>query len=346
MLRSHFVVLAVLLASHEASAQITTTGPFTGTYTEEFETWQSGAPCYAGRIFTSHADLCSPGMSSVFDTFNFNGLPAHNGSNGLVASVNGYLDYTFDVPAQRFGGYFGSVGILPGGVAKFFDASGALLASLAINAPYGTTMTWNGWDAGSGPGFGHIEIWSNDHWNNYGLLGMDDMEFDPQVPAMTSTCSPGIGGVSACPCANPPSVAGRGCDNSSSTGGALLSAAGQAQIAHDTLVFTTSGEKPNATSILLQGQNASAAGTVFGQGVRCFSGNLKRLYVKAAVGGSIIAPGSGDPGVLARASALGDTISSGDTRYYGVYYRDPTVLGGCPAASTFNITQTGRVQWQ
>jgi hypothetical protein len=28
-----------------------------------------------------------------------------------------------------------------------------------------------------------------------------------------------------------------------------------------------------------------------------------------------------------------------------VYYRDPVVLGGCSAGSTFNATQTGRVTW-
>ena len=27
------------------------------------------------------------------------------------------------------------------------------------------------------------------------------------------------------------------------------------------------------------------------------------------------------------------------------YYRDPVVLGGCPASSTFNATQTGQVGW-
>jgi len=29
-----------------------------------------------------------------------------------------------------------------------------------------------------------------------------------------------------------------------------------------------------------------------------------------------------------------------------VYYRDPVVLGACPPASTFNATQTGRIDWQ
>jgi hypothetical protein len=96
----------------------------------------------------------------------------------------------------------------------------------------------------------------------------------------------------------------------------------------------------------VQGENAINAGAVFGQGVRCFNTNLKRLYVKTASSGSITAPLAGDPGVLARATTLGDVISNGDTRYYGVYYRDPVVLGGCPVLDTFNVTQTGSVQWQ
>jgi len=162
---------------------------------------------------------------------------------------------------------------------------------------------------------------------------------------MTSYCSPGLAGVLACPCANPASGAGKGCDNSSTTGGASLSATGSASLLADTLVFTTAGEKPTATSIVLQGTATSATGVVFGQGIRCVAGSLKRLYVKNASGGSITAPAGADPTVSARSSALGDPLSAGLTRYYAVYYRDPIVLGGCAAASTFNITQSGSVAW-
>ena len=163
----------------------------------------------------------------------------------------------------------------------------------------------------------------------------------------TSLCDPGVGGVSACPCANPPSGSGRGCDNSSATGGAVLTAGGVAYLALDSLVFTTSGEKPAATSILLQGDAAVPAGVAFGQGVRCAGGALKRLFVKTAVGGSVTAPdfGAGDPTISARSAALGDAIQAGQSRWYLVYYRDPTVLGGCPGSSTFNATQTGVVGW-
>ena len=71
------------------------------------------------------------------------------------------------------------------------------------------------------------------------------------------------------------------------------------------------------------------------------------MYTKTAAGGSITAPdfGAGDPTVSARSATLGNPISPGESRYYLAYYRDPTVLGGCPSASTFNATQTGRVDW-
>ena len=163
---------------------------------------------------------------------------------------------------------------------------------------------------------------------------------------MVSYCDPGVSGVLACPCGNPPSGSGRGCNNSSNTGGAQLSATGTASLAADTVVFTSTGEKPTATSVVLQGTNSNAAGVVFGQGVRCVAGSLKRLYVHNAVGGSMTAPVGADLHVAARSAALGDTILAGSTRYYGVYYRDPVVLGGCAATSTFNLTQGGSILWQ
>jgi hypothetical protein len=76
-------------------------------------------------------------------------------------------------------------------------------------------------------------------------------------------------------------------------------------------------------------------------------GALKRLYTKSAVGGSITAPqlDAGDLSVSARSAATGDPILAGESRWYLVYYRDPTVLGGCASTSTFNATQTGAVVW-
>jgi Tol biopolymer transport system component len=180
---------------------------------------------------------------------------------------------------------------------------------------------------------------SNDTW--------DIFLRDRNSSGFTSVCLPGVDGVSACPCANPPGATGRGCDNSSSTGGAFLTATGIAYLSSDSLAFTTYAEKPTALSVLLQGTTLVASGSVYGQGVRCVGGTLKRLFTQHASVGSITVPNlaGGDPSVSARSAAKGDAIQPGQSRWYLVYYRDPTVLGGCPASRTFNTTQTGQVRW-
>ena len=166
--------------------------------------------------------------------------------------------------------------------------------------------------------------------------------------SVTYLCDPGSGGTIACPCANPASGSQRGCNNSSATGGASIAGAGSNSLAAPTLAFTTAGERPVAASLLLQGTAASASGIVFGQGVRCVAGSLKRLFVKTASGGSILAPNlaGGDPSIPARSAALGAPILAGQSRWYMVYYRDPIVLGGCSAFATFNGTNTAQVLWQ
>jgi len=178
--------------------------------------------------------------------------------------------------------------------------------------------------------------------------GVDDIFVrDLRATGFTSLCDAGMLGVLACPCANPPAGLGQGCDNSSATGGAILSASGPAYLSDDHLLFVVAGEKPTAASILLQGDAFVSAGASFGQGVRCVGGQLKRLYVRNAVGGSLSLPNAalGDPSVSARSFALGDPIQAGQSRWYLMYYRDPTVLGGCSALNTFNATQTGEISW-
>ncbi len=180
--------------------------------------------------------------------------------------------------------------------------------------------------------------------NGYGDVFLRDRD----ATSFTSTCDPGASSVIACPCSNDASGPDRGCDNSAATGGARLSAVGIAYLSMDSLVFTTSGENPTSLSIVMQGNSAISTGAVYGQGVRCLGGPLiRRLFIKHAAAGSITAPefASGDPTVSSRSAAKGDLIQPGESRWYLVYYRDPVALGGCPASSTFNATQTGRVDW-
>jgi Tol biopolymer transport system component len=166
-----------------------------------------------------------------------------------------------------------------------------------------------------------------------------------RYPEATDLCQAGIGGVGSCPCGNPPASAPRGCDNSSGTGGARLVASGSASLSNDTLAFSTDGEIATALTVVIQGDTVVGSGVVFGQGVLCAGGQLRRLYVATASGGSIVAPGPSDLSVSVRSTAVGDVLSPTSVRWYAVYYRDTVVLGGCPAASTFNVTQTQRIAW-
>jgi hypothetical protein len=155
---------------------------------------------------------------------------------------------------------------------------------------------------------------------------------------------PGDASAADCPCYNS-GAAGRGCENSAATGGALLSALGSAAPANDTLVLTSAGELPSALSVFLQGDAAIGA-SAFGDGLRCAGGVLKRLYVHNASTGSVSAPQSGDVSISARSAQLGDAFAPGSTRYYQTYYRDP-VATFCPSpqGNSWNISSGLVVVW-
>jgi hypothetical protein len=194
------------------------------------------------------------------------------------------------------------------------------------------------------PGFYYV-VEIGGFYTALGGTGTFTITIAPPGGPGTSYCDPGVGGVIACPCSNPPAGPGRGCNNSSNTGGASLDASGSASLGVDTVVFTTAGEKPTAFTILLQGTLQNAGGIPFGQGVRCVGGTLRRLYARTAVGGSITVPSGADLPVSARSAALGDFIAPGSDRFYLAYYRDPIPLGGCPASLSWNTTQSYQITW-
>jgi hypothetical protein len=170
---------------------------------------------------------------------------------------------------------------------------------------------------------------------------------DAAAAKIFELCEPGASGVRDCPCSNPASGGGRGCDNSSGTGGATLQASGSSYLSADDLVFRSAGEVLGAPSFLVQGSAPMPQGGVYGQGIRCISGAVKRLYTTRAVNGIAILPDfeSGESPITLRSASLGDVIHAGESRWYLVQYRDPVVLGECPATSTFNSTPTVMVQW-
>jgi hypothetical protein len=153
----------------------------------------------------------------------------------------------------------------------------------------------------------------------------------------------GDGTLVPCPCANSGS-AGHGCENSSSSGGSLLTASGA--VLPDSVVFQADGLVPNVLVILLQGSASLPAPIAFGDGLRCFDGTLLRLYVVNAAGSSASVPPPGAAGVRVISAGLGDLLSPGATRVYQAWYRDPD-LGYCPApaGSAFNTSNGLQITW-
>jgi hypothetical protein len=168
----------------------------------------------------------------------------------------------------------------------------------------------------------------------------------PLANPLTAYCFPGEGGIKACTtCSpnNPPSAHGRGCDNfGGHTGGAQLTAVGSASVANDTIVFTSSFENPTAFTVLMQGTTTS--NLVFGAGIRCVAGTLKRLYIAGASGGIFTHPAGADLSVHLRSTALGYIIHPPITLFYLAYYRDPSAASHCGGA-TFDASQSGSLNW-
>jgi len=157
--------------------------------------------------------------------------------------------------------------------------------------------------------------------------------------AVTSFCAD-----DGCPCGNE-GAPRHGCQNSAGTGGAFLTASGNPALTDDTFVLHTSGELPTALSVVLQG-NALVGPVVFGDGLRCVGGTLKRLYTKSASAGSVTVPSAGDGSVSSRSAAKADGLHAGSARYYQVYYRDPNA-SFCPAptGNTWNVSNALAVSW-
>lgn len=126
------------------------------------------------------------------------------------------------------------------------------------------------------------------------------------------------------PCGN--ADASAGCANSGGAG-ASLGVMGSTSVGLDDLSFAGTGLLPGQPALLFAGESA-LDGVAFGDGLRCAGVNVSRLGVAVpdATGAASWGPGL---------AALGGW-SSGETRYFQAWYRDPQ-FGPC--ASGFNLTQ-------
>ncbi len=194
-------------------------------------------------------------------------------------------------------------------------------------------------------------VWATGHYDSmvraYAVDGTVVTEFDTASPGHStftftvpgaSWAVPyclGDGTTGFCPCGNEAGP-GEGCMNSTGSG-ATLAALGSTDLAVDSLSFTALGMIPGQSALLFVANNQlnGGAGLPFGDGLRCAGGGLVRLGVEMPnpAGGA----GWG-PGLAAKGG-----WSAGDTRYFQVWYRDPSIG---PCNGDFNLTHGLEVVFQ
>ena len=144
----------------------------------------------------------------------------------------------------------------------------------------------------------------------------------------------GDGSSTPCPCGTASwSGAQAGCLNSLG-GAATLRAQGVASLAADTLVLR-GANMPDSSALYFQGTTATSG--LFGDGLRCAGGSVRRLGAKTNSGGASLHPASGDAPI----SATGAIGAPGE-RHYQVWYRNAAAFCG---PDTFNLTNGVRVTW-
>jgi len=185
LVRGFGVALAIGALVSVANAQIRPLPePFECDATEGFEGPRViFKPCVLPDMLTMFGtvtnDLCTPGRSGCLTTSGWGfrcTILARSGIE-LFGSADGYVQYTFDPPVVRFGGYFGSNAPNPGenndATMVFRDKDGNELGrSVAATGLGDCQWHWNGWETG-GALIAEVDVIGQLFGG--GFIDMDDM---------------------------------------------------------------------------------------------------------------------------------------------------------------------------
>jgi len=181
-----------------------------------------------------------------------------------------------------------------------------------------------------------------DYWYEFSGWNIDDIELwsDPPAAPGQGFCFGDPGDGVPCPCNNDNdgSRPGSGCANGLFASGAYLTATGVASVTSDTLVLRTTHGEPSNSALYFQGTTDLSPGLLWGDGLRCTGGAIRRLQVR-------FADGDGSSLTTIPIGAAGG-VGAGDTRYYQLWYRtidDPPCGAG---VNDYNSSNGYRIIWQ
>jgi hypothetical protein len=208
-----------------------------------------------------------------------------------------------------------------GAISEIIDATGDGVGGL-LQAPTGIAVN----------GSGEVFV--------VGAASHNAFKIDALPPPGAGYCfgDPGIG--TPCPCGNNDgSIPGSGCDNGVFASGARLKGNGAASISADTLVLTTTHLEPKNTGLYFQADNDLSPGIVWGDGLQCAGGQLRRLQIRVS---NVVGSSATTIGISAKAG----NVLAGDTKRYQCWYRTvvnpPCGLG----VNDFNASNGYAVTWQ
>ncbi len=292
----------------------------------------SGPALYAAGTFTTAGGMPASCVAKWNGT-SWSALGA--GLNAQVLSLEVFDDGSG--PALYAGGNFSASGNVP--MQRIARWNGTSWSAVGGNID-GTVWTLKSFDDGTGVG---PQLFAGGVFHHAGTLPSENFAAWRGCGGAISKFCFGDGSIGACPCGNA-GLSGRGCDNAVHTGGARLNATGTTN--PDTIVLHAGGELPNAPTLVFQGSSALSQPSLFGDGLRCVGGNLKRLFTTSAVGGAINVPDATQMSISARSAALGDPLVPGSVRSYQAWYRDPN-LSFCapPSGDAWNLSNAVRIVW-
>ncbi|MBK7877751.1 MAG: CHRD domain-containing protein [Planctomycetes bacterium] len=145
-----------------------------------------------------------------------------------------------------------------------------------------------------------------------------------------------------CPCGNF-GAAGRGCASSFNANGARMTGTGS--VPADTFTLQVDGVNATGNVIFMRGDLDNVTGVVFGDGVRCVDGVLRRRTKTIFSPNVSSFPLPTDTVTLSNGWGIGNDTppGSGITAYYMAYYRN-AAAAFCPP-ETFNGTNGFKITW-
>jgi hypothetical protein len=177
------MAIVLVLINGVATGAINQIGPFEGVRSEGFEGMETG-PNYVSQLSV----LGGGGIVRTVDGapaiivaigWEGEGIVWPHGDRLFMGSSQGAVEWVFDTPAQRFGGYFATVMNVSDATALFYDADGNLLDSLSVSvpaSPWVRSWTWNGWES-TDANIKRVQIIGN--FGLGGFIMQDDMQFTP-----------------------------------------------------------------------------------------------------------------------------------------------------------------------